>query len=108
MKERRLFHYPPFTRLIYIYLKHKDDNIVNTASIELGSRLRQVFAERVLGPDKPPVARVKTLNIRKIMLKLETTLSISSTRSAIRSAVEGMMQDACYKSLLIYYDVDPE
>ena len=108
MKERRLFRYPPFTRLIYIYLKHKDDNIVNTASIELGSRLRQVFAERVLGPDKPPVARVKTLNIRKIMLKLETTLSISSTRSAIRSAVEGMMQDPRYKSLLIYYDVDPE
>ncbi len=108
MKERKLFHYPPFTRLIYIYLKHKDENVVNTAAIELSSRLRQSFAERVLGPDKPAVARVKTLFIRKIVLKLETSLGISSTRSSIRSTVDAMMQDARYKSLLIYYDVDPE
>ena len=108
MKERKLFHYPPFTRLIYIYLKHKDENVVNTAAIELSSRLRQSFAERVLGPDKPAGARVKTLFIRKIVLKLETSLGISSTRSSIRSTVDAMMQDARYKSLLIYYDVDPE
>jgi primosomal protein N' (replication factor Y) len=108
MRERKLFRYPPFTRLIYIYLKHKDENIVNTAAIELGSRLRQSFAERVLGPDKPAIARVKTLYIRKIVLKLETTLSIASTRTHIRQSVSALMQDPHYKSLLIYYDVDPE
>ena len=108
MRERKAFRYPPFTRLIYIYLKHKDENIVNTAAIELGSRLRQSFAERVLGPDKPAIARVKTLYIRKIVLKLETTLSIASTRTHIRQSVSALMQDPRYKSLLIYYDVDPE
>ena len=107
IKERRLFRYPPFTRLIYIYLKHKDENTVNTAAIELGSRLRQSFADRVLGPDKPAIARIKTLYIRKIMLKLETNLSINNTRTAIRQTVASMMQDPRYKSLVIYYDVDP-
>ena len=108
MRERKLFRYPPFTRLIYIYLKHKDESIVNTAAIELGSRLRQSLGERVLGPDKPAVARVKTLFIRKIVLKLETSLGITTIRSRIRQSVSALMQDTRYKSLLIYYDVDPE
>ena len=108
MRERKLFRYPPFTRLIYIYLKHKDENIVNTAAIELGSRLRQSLGERVLGPDKPAVARVKTLYIRKIVLKLETSLGITAIRSRIRQSVSALLQDPRYKSLLIYYDVDPE
>ncbi|MBR1840053.1 MAG: primosomal protein N' [Prevotella sp.] len=107
MKERKAFRYPPFARLIYIYLKHKDESLVNSAAIELGSRLRQSFADRVLGPDKPSVSRIKSLYIRKLVLKLETNLSISATRAAIRQAVAAMMQDARYKSLLVYYDVDP-
>ena len=107
IRERKLFRYPPFTRLIYIYLKHKDEHTVDTAAIELGSRLRQSFADRVLGPDKPAVARVKSLHIRKLMLKLENNLSITSTRTAIKQAAATMMQDARYKSLLVYYDVDP-
>ena len=107
LRERKAFRYPPFTRLIYVYLKHKDENIVNTAAIELSSRLRQSFGERVLGPDKPAVARIKTLYIRKIMLKLETSLSITSTRTSIRQNVDAMMRDSRYKSLLVYFDVDP-
>ena len=107
MKERKTFHYPPFTRLIYIYLKHRDENVVNTAAIELGSRLRQSLAERVLGPDKPAVPRIKSLHIRKMMLKLETSLSISATRTFIVQAVTAMLHDKRYRSLLVYYDVDP-
>lgn len=105
--ERREFRYPPFTRLIYIYLRHRDNQTVETAGIELASRLRQPFASRVLGPDKPAVARIKTLCIRKIMLKLELGLSLKATRQAIRTCVAQMMQDPRYKSLQIYYDVDP-
>lgn len=108
MEERHAFRYPPFTRLIDIYLRHKDDNTVNTAAIELGSRLRQYFSDRVLGPDRPAVARVKALCIRKIVLKLEPQLGISQTRQQIRLATEALMQDPRYKSLMISYDVDPQ
>ncbi len=107
LEERRVFHYPPFTRLVYVYLKHRDDNTVNTAAIELGSRLRYVFRERVLGPDRPAVARVKQLHIRKIVLKLETALPVMQTRQQIRQCTMTMMQDERYKSLMVSYDVDP-
>ena len=107
LEERRVFHYPPFTRLVYVYLKHRDDNTVNTAAIELGSRLRYVFRERVLGPDRPAVARVKQLHIRKIVLKLEIALPVMQTRQQIRQCTMAMMQDERYKSLMVSYDVDP-
>ena len=107
MEERRLFSYPPFTRLIYIYLKHKDNSIVNSAAIELASRLRQYFAERILGPDRPSIARIKQLNIRKIVLKLEPTLSVTATRQDIRKCSDAVLQDTRYKNLMISFDVDP-
>ena len=106
--ERRLFHYPPYYRLIYVYLKHRHDEVVTTAGIELGSRLRQWFGDRVLGPDKPAVARIKTLSIRKIVLKLETGIDMSRVRQYLVLAQQQMLQDKRYASLHIYYDVDPQ
>ena len=104
---RLAFHYPPFTRLIYIFLKHKDENVVNSAAIEYASRLRQVFKERVLGPDKPSIGRVKMLHIRKIVLKLEPSLSIPKTRQCIRETTNALLSDPYKKSVLISFDVDP-
>lgn len=107
MREREAFRYPPFTRLIVVYLKHKYDNVVDSAAIELGGRLRQSFGDRVLGPDRPAVARVKALCIRKIILKLETSLSLSGTRTLIREASQAMLRDSRYKSVQVFFDVDP-
>ena len=107
LDERREFHYPPFYHLVYVYLKHRDENIVNTAGVELGSRLRDIFGARVLGPDKPTVARVKTLSIRKIVLKLENGIDYPRVRQYLRGALDAMMKDKRYGALQVYYDVDP-
>lgn len=107
LDERCEFHYPPFYHLVYVYLKHRDENIVNTAGVELGSRLRDIFGARVLGPDKPAVARVKTLSIRKIVLKLENGIDYPRVRQYLRGALEAMMKDKRYGALQVYYDVDP-
>ena len=107
LEERQLFHYPPYYRLIYVYLKHTKDDVVNTAGIELGSRLRQWFGDRVLGPDKPAVSRVKTLSIRKLVLKLETGIDMPRVRQYLTLAQQQMLQDKRYASLQVYYDVDP-
>ncbi len=107
LSERRLFNYPPFHRLIYVYLKHRNDDVVNTAGLELGARLRQWFGGRVLGPDKPSVARVKTLSIRKLVLKLENGIDMPKVRQYLALAQQQMLQDKRYASLQIYYDVDP-
>lgn len=107
LAERSLFHYPPFYRLIYVYLKHKDEDRVDTAALEMGGRLRQWFGARVLGPDKPSVSKVRTLFIRKIMLKLEAGIDIRKVHQCLHAAQQQMEQDKRYSSLQIYYDVDP-
>ena len=105
--ERQMFHYPPYYRLIYVYLKHKSDEVVNTASLELGARLRQWFGGRVLGPDKPSIAKVKTLCIRKMVLKLENGIDMPKVRQYLTLAQQQLLQDKRYSSLQVYYDVDP-
>ena len=107
LDERSLFHYPPFYHLVYVYLKHAKNELVETASLEMGGRLRQYFADRVLGPDKPAVARVKTMHIRKIVIKLEGGIDRNRVREALRYVQKQMMQDKHYAALHIYYDVDP-
>ncbi|MFC2448467.1 MAG: primosomal protein N' [Prevotella denticola] len=107
LAERRDFRYPPFYHLIYVYQKHREENTVNSAGLELGSRLREIFAGRVLGPDKPTVARVKTLSIRKIVLKLENGIDHARVRQYLRGAMEAMLKDKRYGALQVYYDVDP-
>lgn len=105
--ERQLFHYPPYHRLVYVYLKHKNDATVHTASLELASRLRQWFGGRVLGPDKPAVARIKTLSIRKLVLKLENGIDLPKVRQYLAFAQQQLLQDKRYSSLTVLYDVDP-
>ena len=108
LEERRAFHYPPFYHLVYVYLKHRHENVVETAGIELASRLRQWFGLRVLGPDKPSVAKVMTMNIRKVMLKLENGLDLNLAKQYLRRAQTDMLKDSRYGALVMYYDVDPE
>ena len=105
--ERQQFHYPPYYRLIYVYLKHRQDAIVAAAGMEMGARLRQWFSGRVLGPDKPGIAKVKSLSIRKIVLKFEMGINMSEVRRYLALAQQQMLQDKRYASLQIYYDVDP-
>jgi primosomal protein N' (replication factor Y) len=107
VEERQLFRYPPFTHLIYVYLKHKQDDVVNTAAIELASRLRQWFGSRVLGPDKPAVAKVKAMNIRKVVLKLENGIDNKKVRQYLILAQQQILTDKRYGALQVYYDVDP-
>ena len=106
--ERLAFRYPPFFRIINVYLKHQKDAVVQTASLELGARLRQWFGDRVLGPDKPAVSRVKTLSIRKLVLKLELGIDMPRVRQYLHLAQQQMLQDKRYSSLQLYYDVDPQ
>ena len=105
--ERQQFHYPPYYRLVYVYLKHRQDAVVEAAGLEMGRLLRQWFSGRVLGPDKPGISKVKSLSIRKIVLKFELSLSMAEVRKYLALAQQQMLQEKRYASLQIYYDVDP-
>lgn len=107
LEERRTFHYPPFFHLINVYVKHKYDKVCEQASHELSKTLRSWFGGRVLGPDKPAVARVKTMNIRKIVIKLENGIDQQKVSEYLKFAQQQMGKDPRYGALQIYYDVDP-
>jgi primosomal protein N' (replication factor Y) len=107
LEQRRLYNYPPFTRVINIYLKHRDLNVVNDASARYAARLHVLFGNRVFGPEEPHVSRVQSLYIRKIMLKVEIEASMSKVKNILRSVYEEFMVERALRSMLVYYDVDP-
>ncbi|EFC70484.1 primosomal protein N' [Prevotella sp. oral taxon 299] len=107
LEERMMFKYPPFYRLIYIYIKHKHEKVAEGAANVLAGRLRSWFGERLLGPDRPSIARVKDLHIRKLMLKLELGLNGNDVREYLRMAQAELLNNKPYAAIQIYYDIDP-
>lgn len=107
MEERKLFHYPPYYRLISIIVRGRDETITDLASKQFGQMLRQSFGERILGPTRPPVSRVQSLYIRKILLKVENQASIMQVRESILHHLHLLKENKDYRSILIHFDVDP-
>ena len=105
-EERELFRYPPFCRVIFIYLKHRNESVVDSLSKDFASLLGQVFGERVLGPDTPPVGRVQQMHIRKLILKMELSAPMSAVRERLHVLQSQILAMPQYRSAQIYYDVD--
>ncbi len=108
LEERRTFSYPPFTRIINIYLKHRDLQTVKTVSDLYASNLRDLLGRRVNGPEEPIVSRIQSLYIRKLMLKIETGASMTKVKELLRDLNARLCESYPeVKRTLIYYDVDP-
>lgn len=107
LEERRRFNYPPFTRVINIYLKHREEEPLIRASALYAERLRSLLGNRVFGPDEPHVSRIQSLYIRKIMLKVEVEASMVKVKALLRQVYESFMENKEFRSLMVYYDVDP-
>ena len=105
--ERMLFHYPPFYRLVYIYMKHRDVHVLEEFSDIIAKRMRDIFDNRILGPDLPPVARIKQLYIRKIVLKVENGLSQYKINEVLQNIQQAYCQMPRYRAISMYYDIDP-
>lgn len=107
IKEREKFNYPPFTKVINIYLRNKDASTVDRAAVLFTKKLREVFGPRVLGPEKPFVSRVALWYIQTIMLKIESGASMKKVKEILRRVYEQTASWPDMKSTQIYYDVDP-
>ena len=106
MEERSLFNYPPNCRLIYVYMKHRDERVLEALSRDYANLLKQIFGQRILGPDTPPIAKVQMMYIRKIIVKIELSASIAEARKRLREIQHYVTNHPQYKSAIIYYDVD--
>ena len=107
LAERKKYGYPPFTRVINVFLKNKDPMMIDRAAVTLALRLRAVFGDRVLGPEKPFVSRVATWYLQSIMLKVEAGASMKKVKNILRGVYEQIAQTPEMKGTIVYYDVDP-
>lgn len=107
LAERRKFLYPPFTKVINIFIKNKDCMACDRAAVAYTMALRNIFGQRVLGPEKPFVSRVATWYLQSIMLKVETGASMKKVKDLLRSILAQIASNPDIKSSVIFYDVDP-
>lgn len=107
LEERLRYHYPPFTRIIYIYLKHRDKATIQRVATAYATRLKAIFGNRLYGPERPVVERINALYIRKLMLKIETDASMKRVKELLKQVYDQLYQDPTLKGVTLYYDVDP-
>ena len=107
LAERRTYGFPPAVRLIDIYLKHRNEAVCERAAQALAARLRPAFGEGLLGPDRPAVGRIKTLYIRKMILKLPTRGGTAAARRTLAAARSALLAEPDFRSVSVYFDADP-
>lgn len=107
LENRRRYFYPPFSRVIYIYLKHRDPRVTQELAGQYAAKLREQLGNRVFGPQEPMVARVQNLYIRRLMLKVEPTVSMKQVREILRNVQVDMFRNRDMQRAVLYYDVDP-
>lgn len=107
IEERRLYNYPPFTRIINIYLKHREQGRLHVLAGAYGRRMRELFGNRVFGPEEPHVARIKQMHIMRIMIKIETEASMKKVKHILRETYLEMDAARALNGAQVYYDVDP-
>ena len=107
LAEREAFKYPPFYRLIHLTIKHKNQKTVDQASDYFGQYLRGLFNERVVGPQAPTISKIQNWHIRKVMLKLETGVSLPKVKDILRDAINTVVSHPGFRAVVILADVDP-
>ena len=107
LRERQLFKYPPYCKLIKIVVSHKDYNTTNQAARDLAILLRQTFSGNVLGPEYPVVSRVKNRFLKNILIKVDSENSPSKVKMHLRKLIELLNQKLEYRSVRFTIDVDP-
>jgi len=104
--EREQFKYPPINRLIKITFKHKNYNTLNEASAWFAKSLRVFFGANVLGPEYPPVARIRNQYLKNILLKIPKEQSLVKTKNCIKRIEKSFNAISQFRSIRILYDVD--
>ena len=107
LEERRSFGFPPFTRIINIYVKHREARTADECATKFAASLREIFGSRISNPQEPPVGRVQSMYIRKIMLKVEREASMAKVKGILRNKFIELSASPLMRGLTVYYDVDP-
>jgi primosomal protein N' (replication factor Y) len=107
MEERQIFGYPPFRRMIQITFRHKIPPILDGATDLIARELKLIFANRVLGPQYPPVRKTHNTFQKQIMLKIEREASYERARELLKEVLGKLSSNEVFRSVRISVDVDP-
>lgn len=107
LKEREMYHYPPFDRMINITIKHKEHETARYAAFEASQRLRSIFGNRVLGPQEPEINRIATYFLQRIIIKVDKQSSPSKVKYIMMQCMNELIAQQQYRSVLFQVDVDP-
>ncbi len=107
LEEREKYLYPPFTRLIFINVKHKDANVLNVAAQTLANALRAQLGHRILGPEQPLVARIRNYYLKQISIKVEKNAPIQKVKAVLKETITDFNTQKEFKSVVVQIDVDP-
>jgi primosomal protein N' (replication factor Y) len=105
--ERKIFSYPPFVYLTKILFQSLEKDLLDEVCEEYSQKIRQIFGQRILGPEYPPIFRIKGRYQKQFILKLEKNISYSQAKKAIMQLNEEILSKQEYKKIRIIMDVDP-
>ncbi len=106
-KDRKLFNYPPFSRVIRLTLKHKKIKNLDQASDQLSIMMRKSFGYRVLGPEYPVISKVRNYYQKNVLLKIEQESSINKAKDILNLIIHEIRNNVKFKSVRLIIDVDP-
>ena len=106
MDDRHNYKYPPIYKLIKITLKHKDYNKVNTGADWLAKSLRQVFTKNVLGPEFPPISRIRNQYHKNVLVKIPKEQSLQKTKEAILKVKNSFHSVKDFRAIKVVVNVD--
>jgi len=108
IEERKEYGYPPFTRLIKLVIKNKDFKLTGEAAFHLQQLLYKRLGAQMVGPEAPPVSRIRNQYIMEILIRIDRDSSyLKSTKEYIRENISATLSDERFKRVYIYADVDP-
>ena len=107
IEERQMYKYPPFYRLMHIMLRHKDKKTVDSAAESLAGRLRAIMGDRVLGPQEPPVSKVRNQYLTRIILKFEKGHAPSYIKKLVNDTIDDILSTQQWRYVTVQKDVDP-
>jgi len=108
LEDRYQYQYPPFYRLVRLTLKSRDFSKTNEAAEWLARALENVFDRFVLGPEFPPVARIRNEYYKNILIKIPQKQNLGKTKAIITRILKSYQAIGAFRSVRVITNVDPQ
>jgi primosomal protein N' (replication factor Y) len=106
IEERRQYFYPPFSRLIRLTVKHRNETKANACAHAIQARLEPLFGARVLGPETPYISRIRNMHLRNVLIKLKKG-QYRNEKAFAKKQIEDVLALERFRSVRVVIDVDP-